>query len=319
MCTGRGDTLSLNVLFAALPHRWPQYRKQLEAAFAGAGVDCTLVNEIDDPARVDVIVYAPNSGLEDFGPFTNLKAVLNLWAGVEDIVDNTTLQVPLARMVDPGLTQGMIEWVTAHVLRHHLEIDLDITCPPGDWRYRVPKLASQQRVGILGLGSLGAACADALVSLGFDVAGWSRTAHDASHFPAFHGSDGLEQLIQRSDILVLLLPLTEATSDLIDAERLALLPKGAVLLNPGRGGLVDDAALLEALESGQVGHATLDTFRVEPLPPDHPFWTHPRVTVTPHIASATRPETASRVIAENVRRVAMGAPLLHLVDRGLGY
>jgi glyoxylate/hydroxypyruvate reductase len=126
-------------------------------------------------------------------------------------------------------------------------------------------------------------------------------------------------VLARAEILVLLLPATPSTDGLIDAARLARLPRGARLINPGRGTLIDDAALLAALDEGRVGHATLDVFREEPLPPEHPYWAHPRVTVTPHIAAETRPATAAAVIAENIARVEAGEPLLHRVDRTLGY
>jgi glyoxylate/hydroxypyruvate reductase A len=125
--------------------------------------------------------------------------------------------------------------------------------------------------------------------------------------------------LRRAEVVVLLLPQTPETENLMNAERLALPARGFVLLNPGRGTLIDDAALLAALDSGQVGHATLDVFRQEPLPQDHPFWAHPHVTVSPHIAAATPPESASYIIAENVRRGEAGEPLLYLVDRGAGY
>src|SRR5690606_35526617 len=130
---------------------------------------------------------------------------------------------------------------------------------------------------------------------------------------------GLAQALSDAAIVVTLLPLTPATESLLNAERLAALPKGAVIINPGRGALIDDQALLAALDSGAVGHATLDVFRIEPLPDDHPYWTHPSVTVTPHIAAETRPNTASQVIVENIRRGEAGEPFLHLVDLARGY
>ena len=156
----------------------------------------------------------------------------------------------------------------------------------------------------------------ALRALNFPVTGWSRTAKPGSR----HGEAGLREALSTAAILVLLLPKTPETENLLNADRLALLPKGAVILNPGRGALIDDQALLSGAGfAGHIGHATLDVFRVEPLPQDHPFWAHPRVTVTPHIAADTRPGTSSRVIAENIRRGEAGEPFLHLVDRARGY
>jgi glyoxylate/hydroxypyruvate reductase A len=154
-----------------------------------------------------------------------------------------------------------------------------------------------------------------LRALNFPVTGWSRTEKPG----CLHGEEGLRKALSGAQIVVLLLPKTPETENLLNAERLALLPKGAVILNPGRGALIDDAALLAALDAGHIGHATLDVFRVEPLPADHPFWTHPRVTVTPHIAADTRAYSAARVIAENIRRGEAGEPFLHLVDRARGY
>ncbi|MBM9594519.1 2-hydroxyacid dehydrogenase [Roseitranquillus sediminis] len=306
------------VLFAAKPARWREYERPLREALAEAGVDVKLTTEAP-PDQVDYIIYAPNSGIDDFRPFIRLKAVLNLWAGVEDIAPNPTLTVPLARMVDRGLTQGMVEYVTGHVLRHHLGMDPHVRGLGGDWPHDVPPLAPERKVGVLGLGALGAACASALAALGFDVAGWSRRPHTLDGVTCHHGEAGMQDVLARSEIVVLLLPLTAATENLLIAQTISRMRRGAVVINPGRGALIDDDALLAALDDGQLGHATLDTFREEPLPGDHPFWSHPKVTVTPHIASATRPSTASRVIAENVRRGEAGEPLLHLVDRDAGY
>jgi glyoxylate/hydroxypyruvate reductase A len=310
--------MTVNVLFAATEERWSEYRAPLTEAFAEHGLDVNLSTGIP-PEEVDYIVYAPNSAVQDFTPYTRCKAVLNLWAGVETIVGNSTLTQPLARMVDPSLTQGMVEWVTGHVLRHHLNIDFFLARQNGKWERHVPPVAAERPVTVLGLGELGTACAKAIAGLGFPVTGWSRRAKDVPGLTTRCGAEGLEAALASAEILVLLLPDTPQTANLIDAKALATLPEGAMIVNPGRGPLIDDDALLAALDSGHVAHATLDVFRVEPLPQEHPFWHHPRVTVTPHIASETRANTASRVIAENVRRGESGEPFLHLVDRDQGY
>ncbi|MGR3290411.1 MAG: NAD(P)-dependent oxidoreductase, partial [Paracoccaceae bacterium] len=164
-----------------------------------------------------------------------------------------------------------------------------------------------------------AACAKSLTQLNFQVSGWSRSAKSFDGVTCYSGGAGLTQLLRSSEILVLLLPLTTATENLLNAENLALLPAGAKILNPGRGALIDDEALLAALNSGHISHATLDVFRIEPLPADHPYWAHQNVTVTPHIASETRAETAAAVIAENMRLNEIGQEMNYLVDRNAGY
>lgn len=306
------------VLFAAGDTRWQDYETPLRDAFTGAGLTVDLSTDAA-PEMVDYIIYAPDSAVKDFRPFSRLKAVLNLWAGVEGIVGNDTLTVPLCRMVEDGLTEGMVEWVTGQVLRHHLGFDRYIkgTTPP--WDPVFPPLARDRSVGILGLGTLGQACAASLAGLNFRVSGWSRSAKTQDSVATYHGANGLKTVLSQSEILVLLLPSTKDTENTLDARALALLPKGAVIINPGRGPLIDDDALLAALNQGQVSHATLDVFRREPLPTDHPFWPHPRITITPHVASETRAASAARAIAENIRRGETGTPYLHVVDRVSGY
>ncbi|MDO8882846.1 MAG: glyoxylate/hydroxypyruvate reductase A [Pseudotabrizicola sp.] len=307
----------LTVLFAA-PDLWDEYRDVLPKALAQAGLDAQLVREAP-PETVDYIIYAPSAPLQDFTPFTRAKAVLSLWAGVERIVGNATLTQPLCRMVDPSLTESMVEWVVGHTLRHHLGMDAHIVNPDHNWTPVVPPLARNRPVTVLGLGALGSACATALTGLNFPVTGWSRTARDVPGVRCLSGGDGLRAALTGAQIVVTLLPRTPDTENTLNAETLALPARGAVVLNPGRGPLIDDEALLAALNTGQIGHATLDVFRVEPLPAAHAFWAHPRVTVTPHIAADTRAESASGVIAENIRRAEAGAPLLHLVNRRTGY
>ncbi|MEO0358782.1 MAG: glyoxylate/hydroxypyruvate reductase A [Pseudomonadota bacterium] len=308
----------INVLFAAKAERFTEYQPALTQAFADAGLDVSL--HIDHPPDiVDYIVYAPNSAVKDFTPYHRCKAVLNLWAGVENVVSNPTLKVPLCRMVDAGLTAGMVEWVTGHVLRHHLGMDQHIVNPGHVWDPTPAPLAKDRPVTILGMGALGAACAVALANLGFPVTGWARTRKLVPDVDVQTGPDGLARALDGAAIVVLLLPDTAATRHTIRAQTLAHCAKGVVIINPGRGPLIDDAALLQALDAGHVAHATLDVFTTEPLPRDHPFWRHPKVTVTPHIASATRADTSAQVIAENIKRCKSGQSLLHQVDRMTGY
>ncbi len=308
----------IKVLFAAPPAERDRYGPHLQTSFAKAGLGVDLGEDIP-PAEVQYIIYTPNGWLQDFEPYVNCKAVLSLWAGVERIVGNESLTMPLARMVDPGLTRGMVEWVTGHVMRYHLDMDLDICRTDAQWHQHVPPLAPERSVVVFGLGALGAAAAMTLRDLGFDISGWSRSEKALEGIRCLHGTDGLAEALKRAEIAVLLLPDTPATNDTFNAETLAQMPKGARIINPGRGPLIDDAALLAALDAGHIAHATLDVFRVEPLPSDHPFWAHPNVTVTPHIAAETRASTAAEVIAENVRRGEAKEPFLHLVDRTLGY
>ena len=307
------------VLFAGTDANWETYKSLIPAALANKGIEATFARNI--PTQdVEYIVYSPLGPVQDFTPFRNLKAVLSLWAGVERIVGNQTLQAPLCRMVDQGLKKGMAEWVAGHCLRYHLGMDAHIVNPNAEWRNDiVPPLAKDRTIGILGLGELGVACADMLNHIGFKVAGWSRSQKDIAGIRCYAGESGLDDILAQSDILVLLLPLTPETTHIINQRSLAKLPKGAHILNPGRGPLIDDAALLDALNSGHIDHATLDVFATEPLPQSHPYWAHPKVTVTPHIASETRPQTAAEVISENIRRGEGGEDLLFQVDRALGY
>ena len=307
-------------LFSAPPDHWSLWRPHLLVAFAAEGLDVDLTDDPAGPWTFDYLIWSPGGPVSDFTGFIRLKALLSLWAGVERVVGDATLKAPLCRMVDDGLTRGMVEWVTGHVLRYHLGIDAHLAGQDGVWRHDVvPPLASERTVGVLGLGELGRAVAATLAGLGFDVRGWSRRPRELAGVSTHAGEEGLAAVLHASDILVTILPSTPATDTLLDARRLAWLPEGARLINPGRGSLVDDAALLAALDRGHLAHATLDVFRAEPLPPDHPFWTHPKITVTPHVASETRPETAAEAIACNIRRGEDGAPFLHVVDRAAGY
>lgn len=310
--------MALRVLFAARDALWSEYEAPLTAAFADLGLDVDLARD-HAPDVTDYIIYAPHDGLEDFSPYVNCKAIFSLWAGVERIVTNRTLTQPLAKMVNPDLTAGMVEWVTGHVMRHHLGMDRHILDQSGTWDPVVPPLAQDRPVVVLGLGTLGIACAQTLARLGFPVRGWSRRTKSVDGVVCYSGDKGLRIALEGAEIAVLLLPDTPGTTNILNTETLGLLARGAFIINPGRGPLIDDRALLRALGDGQIAHATLDVFRVEPLPKDHPYWAHPKVTVTPHIAAETRPETAAFEVARNLAGFEKGEPLQNLVDRSVGY
>ena len=310
----------INILYAGVRAKWDEYGPSLRASFDRIGLDYNLVQDTNNPSEIDYIIYAPNGDLTDFTPFTNVKLVQNLWAGVEVPSANKTLTQPLARMVEVGLTAGMADYVMGHVLRHHLDTDTFAAAKAGDWMEgHVPPLAMHRRVGILGLGELGMFCAHKLADFGFQTCGWSRSQKTDDRVECFSGADGLDAVLAQSEILVLLLPNTPDTTGIICAESITKMRDGVAIINPGRGPLINDDDLLGALDNGKVSGATLDVFDIEPLPADHPYWTHPKILVTPHIASETRKDTACDTVAENIRRGEAGEPFLHLVDKSAGY
>ena len=301
----------MQTLFAAPDRLWPEWSGALMAACP----EMTLLRHAPDPAAIDAIIYAPGGEIDDLTPFVNARLVQSLWAGVERIVANPTLTQPLARMVDPGLTRSMAEYCTGWTMRAHLEQDR--YRQDGVWRNgQIPPLASERPVTILGMGALGQAVAAMLAPIGFPLTGYSARGRPV---PGVKVTRDLDAALGSAQILIALLPDTADTRGLLDADRLALLPRGATLINAGRGSLVDEQALIAALDGFGLARAVLDVFTVEPLPPEHPFWSHPQITVTPHIAAETRPATAAQVVAENLRRAMAGEPILHLVDRERGY
>lgn len=300
----------MKTLFAAPDVMWDEWSQALRRACPEM-----QLHQKGAPESFDAIIYAPGGEIEDLSPYTNARLVQSLWAGVEKVVANPTLTQPLARMVDPGLARGMAEFCTGWVMRAHLQ--MDHYAQDGVWRNgQIPPLATERNVTILGLGELGSAVARMLIPIGFKLTGYSVSGRP------FDGAEvvtDLNKALERAEIVVTLLPDTPATRGLLNAENLARLPKGAWIINAGRGSLIDEAALIKALDTGQIGHAVLDVFQTEPLPEMHPFWQHSGVTVTPHIAAETRPETAAPVVAENLRRVMAGQMPLYLVDKKKGY
>lgn len=278
----------------------------------------------DYPGDLDdieiALVWKPPPGA--LRKFPKLKAIFSVGAGVDALLGDPDLPegVPLCRMVDDSLTRGMVEYTELHVLRHHRDQPLlEAKQRAGEWDAFASPLASERRVGVMGLGQIGGAAAEALSALGFQTVGWSRGPKDIPGVECHHGAEGLGAFLQGTEILVCLLPLTSETEDLLDRKLFAQLPQGACLINAGRGGQQVEGDILAALESGQLGYVTLDVFREEPLPADHPFWRHPKITVTPHNAAITEARSAVKRVVENIRRLEEGHTLLNVVDRSAGY
>ena len=312
--------MTLNILLSAHNKHHERWLPALRSNLAQYNLEVCVETSCDNPESVDYIIHSPDGDISNFSTFVNLRAILSLWAGVEDIVHNKSINVPLVRMVDPGMIEGMTEWVTGQVLRHHLGFDAHIFNRQGTWLKELsPPLARQRVVGILGLGVLGTSCAKILSQLNFQVLGWSRILKKVENIQCYCGKTGLIEVLKHVDILALLLPLTPYTKNVMNDETLSCLKPGAVIINSGRGGLIDDNALLAAIEKGVVAHATLDVFRKEPLPYNHPFWSNSRISIWPHIASETRVATASKVIAKNIWRDYSGKNMHNIVNISNGY
>jgi glyoxylate/hydroxypyruvate reductase len=253
--------------------------------------------------------------------FPNLKAMFSRAAGVDDIVKHPRLpKVPLGKVEPPGGDPMMTEYVVMHVLRLHRDMPTYQAAQARREWLRVPiARPEQRRVGFLGFGMMAKAPALVLQSLGFPVSAWVRSPRPAAEVPIFHGTDQLAAFLGQTDIAVCLLPLTAETEGIFCARTFAMMPRGAMLVNVGRGRHVVDKDLIAALDSGQLSHATLDALWPEPLPPESPLWAHPKITVMPHVA---RRPTVAQLVTEmvaNIRSLQAGRGLLQEVDLTLGY
>jgi glyoxylate/hydroxypyruvate reductase A len=282
------------------------------------------VRPLDDPGPPEdvsyAVVWAPPAGA--IARFPRLKAVVSVGAGIDHVLRDPHLpkHLPILRTTGPEMVQRLREYVALHVLTHHRQLALtDANQARGVWQQIVTPPAQRRRVGVMGLGHIGGQCALTLAALGFDVAGWSRSPKSLPGIEAFVGPEGLEPFLARTETLVCLLPLTPETKDILNAKAFAAMPRGAALVNAGRGGHLVEADLLAALDSGQLSGATLDVFRTEPLPADHPLWRHPGVRVTPHIASYIDPATGAGVVAENIHQFEASGRLPDMAYAGRGY
>jgi glyoxylate/hydroxypyruvate reductase len=290
------------------------------AALAAEAIELRRAHEIEDAGRVrHALVWKPPHGF--FARFPNLGLVVNLGAGVDALVGRDDLpDVPITRLSDPKMARMMAGYVLFAVLRHARNIPaFERAQRERRWHYVHPRDPETISVGVLGLGELGLAAALECARHGFVVRGWSNSPKSVDGIETSAGLDALEGVLASSDIVVCMLPQTDATRGLLDASRLAQMKRGTAFVNVSRGSIVDEPALIEALRTGQLAEATLDVFATEPLPPGSPLWTMDNVLITPHLASIALPASAARQIGENVRRLRTGEPLLSRVDPRRGY
>ncbi len=299
---------------------YARWRASLTSHLAGSERLYTAGDEYD-PAAIDVALVAnPPAGA--LASLKNLRLIQSLWAGVDRLLADKTIpaDVPIVRLVDPNMTQAMVECALVCVMFLHRQFPLYARQQAAqEWKKLPQPLASERRVGVLGFGQLGRAVAEALAALGFDVEAWSAKPRTAVRIKVWSGTDQIGALLKRSDILINLLPLTPETADILNADMFRQLPRGGVIVNLARGGHLNESDLLDALASGRLAHAILDVFKHEPLPRDHPFWSHPRITVLPHVAAVTDVNSAAKIAADNIRAFRAGRMPAPLVDRAKGY
>ncbi len=273
-----------------------------------------------EPADVEYLAFM-HPDFDILPAFPNLKAMFSRSAGVESFIDHPKLpKVPLGKMEPPGGDPMMTEYVVMHVLRFHRDMPgYQAAQANREWRRARIVRPEQRRVGFLGYGMMAKAPALVLKSLGFPVSAWVRTPRSEAEIPVFHGRDQLEPFLNQTDIAVCLLPLTPETEGIFCARTFAMMPKGAMLVNVGRGKHVVEQDLIRALNSGQLSYAALDALWPEPLPAESPLWLHPKVTVMPHVARRPTVAQLAAEIAANIRSVEAGGPLLQQVDIAMGY
>jgi glyoxylate/hydroxypyruvate reductase A len=306
----------MRILFSASQGKSAPWLESLRQALPGADVE----EWQPGAAPADhAVVWAPPQQLFDEQP--RLRGVFNMGAGVDALLK---LRLPpsavLVRLDDAGMSVQMAEFVCHAVIRHFRELDVyEEEIAQRKWGYRRPRIRSEYPVGVMGLGVLGERVAKAVAQFEFPVAGWSRSPKDIPGIRTFHGADGLQQFLAASRILVCLLPLTSETENILNRDTLGRLQPGGYLINVARGGHLVDADLMALLETGHMAGATLDVFRTEPLPAEHPFWAHPAITITPHTSARTLREETVAQIAQKIHALDRGEPIAGVVNLQRGY
>ena len=308
------------ILLSTKAHTMQDWKAALLAV--DPSLEIRLFPDAGDPAEIEAAVVWTAHDMMELRRYPNLKLIVSMGAGVDHLLraPGPPPGIPVARLKDVLLTSAMAEWVLLNVLRfHRQDPEYRALQQRKEWHELSAPSTSERRIGILGIGELGSASARLLTTLGFPVMGWSRSAKTLPGVQTFHGADGLMAMAAQTDILICLLPLTPETRGVLNAKLLSALPRGAYVINGARGGHMVAQDMLTALASGHIAGAALDVFEPEPLPPESPFWSHPKVFLTPHAASITIPSSVAPQVVENIHNMRDGRPLINLVDFSLGY
>jgi glyoxylate/hydroxypyruvate reductase A len=310
--------MPMALLYKADPVRGEQW-KELFAEHA-PDIEWRAWPDLGDPK--DIQYLAAWQAPDDLAVvLPNLQVLFALSAGVDQLdLNRLPATLPVVRLLDPGITRGMCEYASFAVLSLHRDMlryrqQQMARC----WQAHLLQPAARRRVGVMGLGAQAQQILTTLQPLGFALSGWARSAHHIQGVDCYAGNQQLPAFLSQCDILLCVLPLTEQTLGILDRRLFEQLPRGAALINMGRGGHLVEGDLLEALDSGHLSGAVLDVLQQEPAPVDHPFWHHPQILLTPHIAAMTQPESAFGVLLENIRRHQRGEPMLGEIDRAQGY
>jgi glyoxylate/hydroxypyruvate reductase A len=268
------------------------------------------------------VALAANPPWGELATYPNLRFVQSLWAGVDGLLGDPSLpsHLVIARLIDPAMAQTMVEGAIAAVLYLHRQLPAYLQQQAErTWRQLPQPITAHRHVGVLGFGKMGRPVARALGALGFRVRAWGLSPRAETGLDYSWGAAGFDQVLSHAHILINLLPLTADTTGILNTTLFKRLPAGAALINLGRGGHLREEDLVDALRTGHLSHAVLDVFQQEPLPAAHPFWTHPRITVLPHVAATTDPESAAPLALQNIMAFRAGRPLTGLVSRSRGY
>jgi glyoxylate/hydroxypyruvate reductase len=288
---------------------------------AAPEVEVLMHDQVKDRSEIE-FALAWNHPPGIFREFPNLKTISSMGAGVDHLLKDTSIprQIKIVRIIDPQLSQDMFEFALAVIMsRLKNLLHFRENQRQKNWKKKRYLRMNEVRIGLMGTGVIGHHVASNLQRVGFSVSGWSRSEGQPTAYKKYFGEDQLENFLKNTDILICLLPLTSSTKGIINKKHLGMLPQGAWVVNLGRGGHVNEQDLIEMLNSGHLDGANLDVFNEEPLPPHHPLWAHPKIFITPHVASLTDPGSVAPQIIENYKRTIKNEPLLNQVDREMGY